>query len=74
MSERELENHEVRLTMLEKDIVDLGKKIDELNKNMVSLTLVLEQGKGGWKVIAALGTIVAFLATVLSRVLDGLFK
>jgi len=65
--DRELENHEVRISRMETDIEALAASIEKLTTTMLLLNNTLEQGKGGWKVMLAVGTIVGFVASLFAK-------
>jgi prefoldin subunit 5 len=66
--ERELENHEVRIGTLEDDMSMLTDELKALNHTIAQLNNVLEQGKGGWRVMLAMGAFAGFVGASFDKI------
>lgn len=58
---------------LEATVEQLEARVEKLTHAVVELTAALNQTKGGWKLLAALGTLVSF-STVVVLKFFGLLK
>lgn len=63
---RELGSLTARMSAVERDVTALDAKVDEI-------LAILNQGKGGWKTVVALGSISAAVGALAAKVAPFLF-
>ena len=66
--QRDLGRHDAQIENLEKDILDMRKEINRLMEKIDNMNLILEQAKGGWKVLMMVGGLSAVIGGVIVKV------
>lgn len=67
--QRDLGRHDAQIENLEKDILDMRKDLTKLMEKIDNMNLILEQAKGGWKVLMMVGGLSAVLGGIVTKVL-----
>lgn len=67
--QRDLGRHDAQIENLEKDILDMRKDLTKLMEKIDNMNLILEQAKGGWKVLMMVGGMSAVLGGIVTKVL-----
>ena len=58
---------EIRTTLLDSGFKDIKKRLDKIELKLEELASTIDKGIGGWKMILFIISIMAAVATVLSR-------
>jgi archaellum component FlaC len=66
--QRDLGRHDAQIENLEKDILDMRKDLNRLMEKIDNMNLILEQAKGGWKVLMMVGGLSAVIGGVIVKV------
>lgn len=61
---------EISTAVDREQIKALKESVKELKDSVDALTAVMQQSKGGWKVLAAQGGLIAFLAGLIVAILE----
>lgn len=67
--QRDLGRHDAQIENLEKDILDMRKDLTKLMEKIDNMNLILEQAKGGWKVLMMVGGLSAVLGGIATKIL-----
>ena len=67
---RELATHTADIKHIEADMDKIVKDIEEIKEALRSITAILAEAKGGWKLLLMVGGLGASIATVVAWVID----
>lgn len=67
--QRDLGRHDAQIENLERDISEIKRDLEHMMGKIDNMNLILEQAKGGWKVLMIVGGISAVLGGIVTKIL-----